>query len=350
MKNKYFGFACVLFLSVISCVAQNDKIGSTEFYDSQGKTNCFFDNSEIYSLPVSEIIVEGEVENAGRVDFSQLVLHEMIVKETILENGEDKFIGAYRYTGYSLADILNLFPLKKANAEEFPPIVDVYVEIENDKGEKVVVSWGEIYFSNNMDDILVASNVARIVPEKSKDMWTLPTQAKIVFMDDLITARNISNPIKITVKSYKNNEILIEKGKSPLYSPTIDILKNGTILEIITENSDYSKSKSVHTIFYGKGRGLYSTKPFIGLSLEDVLEDHIEFNTENLMNQLIIIVADDGYRNVYTWSEICNRNDQADILLICNPEDKNKGIFRLFPSCDFLSDRAIKGIDRIIIQ
>ncbi len=57
-----------------------------------------------------------------------------------------------------------------------------------------------------------------------------------------------------------------------------------------------------------------------------------------------VIAADDVYRSVFTYSEICNRNDQADVLLVCRPELVDNGIFRVFPSCDFFSDRAVKGI------
>lgn len=350
MKAKYLLIGFVLIALNQSCSAQNVHIGEPLFVDADNKTNCFFDNSEIHKLNSVELKVTGEVKLPGLVDFSKLPLHEMIVKETVLENGEDRFLGAYRYVGYSLADILNLFELDKANAVAFPPLVDLYVEIENKSGEKVVVSWGEIYYSNNLDDIIIAVGVARIIPEKSKDMWELPVESKLVVMDDLITARNITNPSKITVKTYKNDEIIIEKGKSPVYSPTIDIIKEKKTLATLTENINQEKMESVHTIFYGKGRGLHSTKPFEGVGLKKVLTDYVGFDTQKLMNQLIIIVADDGYRNVYTWSEISNRNDQGNILLVCDPKDTKKGIFRLIPTCDFLADRAIKGIDRIIIE
>ena len=62
---------------------------------------------------------------------------------------------------------------------------------------------------------------------------------------------------------------------------------------------------------------------------------------------IFLVVAKDGYRGVFTFSEIMNRNDQAEVLLICYPEAKNKGKFRLFPACDFFSDRAIKSITGI---
>ena len=187
-------------------------------------TNNFYDNTETYPLPVKELTVEGEIANPGKVDFS--------VAEKTFSNCKgdtsrlrriDKFVGAYRYDGYSLFDILEKRILKKANAEEFNPIIDLYVEIENDKGEKVVFSWGEIYYPNNLHRILIADGVSRIVPSKTKDLWDLPVESKIVAGNDLITERNISSPVKITVRSFPKSFKVI-KGLSPMFSKQIKLV------------------------------------------------------------------------------------------------------------------------------
>ncbi|HPA88040.1 MAG TPA: hypothetical protein PK106_09590, partial [Bacteroidales bacterium] len=135
-------------------------------------TNNFYDNTETYSLPVKELTVEGEVSNPGSVDLSSLPRRSVIVKETLLDDtGSDRFVGAYRYDGCSLFDILEKRIPVKVNSEEFNPIIDLFVEVENDKGEKVVFSWGEIYYPNNLHRIIIADAVARIVPSKTNDLW-----------------------------------------------------------------------------------------------------------------------------------------------------------------------------------
>jgi hypothetical protein len=249
--------AAIFSVTILSCTAQNSLLN----YDAEGKTNSFFDNAEVISLLVAEIEVAGEVVNTGKVDLCKLPMREIIVKEILSENGEDKFIGAYRYIGYSLADIISPFVANKVNTKEFPPQTDLYVEIENNKGEKVYVSWGEIYYANGLNDIIIATAVARIIPDKTKDMWELPVESRLIIGNDLYTYRNISNPTKITVKSYSNPEIEIVKGKDPLFSDKIDVYSNGKLISTI--DSDFSKTKTVHTIFYGKGRGLHTTNPYM---------------------------------------------------------------------------------------
>ena len=314
--------------------------------DTIDATNDFYDNAESFSLPVQALSIEGEIENPGTVDFSKLPLRSVIVKETLLSDDGDKFVGAYRYDGYALYDILNQIKLNKKNKEEFNPIIDLYVQIENDKGEKVNISWGEIYYPNQLQGIIIASKVMRIVPSKTNDLWPLPEENKLVIPSDLITERNISSPVKITVKSYPKSFVTIKELK-PLYSPKIDIYNENHIVETLTENPKDLQIEKFNTIFYGRGRGIHSTQPFTGVMLKEVMAKHISFTKKNIREGLFLVVAKDGYRGVFTFSEVMNRNDQSEILLICRPELTDKGIFRLFPACDFFSDRAIKGVNEI---
>ena len=52
--------------------------------DPADKNNNFYDNADTYALPGGEIMVEGEIENPGFVDFSALQKHSLIIKEALL--------------------------------------------------------------------------------------------------------------------------------------------------------------------------------------------------------------------------------------------------------------------------
>lgn len=314
--------------------------------DTVDSTNDFYDNAETHALNVQPIKVEGEIENPVMVNFSNLPVRSVIVKETLLSESGDQFVGAYRYDGYALYDILNQAKLNKKNKEEFNPIIDLYVQIVNEQGEKVNISWGEIYYPNHLQEIIIATRVMRIVPSKTNELWPLPQKGKLVVSTDLITERNISNPVKITVKSYPKSFETV-KGLKPLYSPKIDIYNDNKLVKTITENPKDLNIEEFHTIFYGRGRGIHSTQPFTGVMIKNVLGKHVEMNQKNIREGIFLVVAKDGYRGVFTYSEVMNRNDQSEILLVCRPEVKEDGIFRIFPACDFFSDRAIKGITEI---
>jgi len=310
-------------------------------------TNNFYDNTETLPLPLKEITIEGEIANPGKVDFSNLPLHTVIVKETLLDNaGGDRFIGAYRYDGYSLFDILDNRILKKSNSKEFNPIIDLYIEIENEKGEKIVFSWGELYYPVNLHKIIIATSVSRIVPSKTKELWPLPVECKIVAASDLITERNISSPVKIMVRSYPLS-FTVNRELSPLYSKQIELFNSGNKLGMIDKIPESLTNETFNTIFYGRGKGIHSTTPFIGIPLKDLLLKYYPVTKENLMSGILCLTGKDGYRCAVSYSELFNRNDQQEFLLIKSDPGEDGGLFRIFAASDFFSDRAIKSVSEI---
>ncbi len=336
MNLKYHFIVLFFLLSICSLNAQD-------------LTNDFYDNAPTVDLTMPVIELKGEISNPGKVDFSKLPLRSVIAKEALLENGKDKFIGTYRYDGYSLYDILNYSVLAKKNAKEFEPIIDLYVEIENAKGEKVVVSWGEIYYPIHRHEIIIATKVARIVPSKTKELWPLPTENKLVICSDLVSERNISNIVKITVKSYSKS-FVVNKDIKPLYSKSINIFVDNKVVDSIIAYPNGYNSESYPTIFYGRGKGIHGITTFNGIQLKDILKKYKTINKKQLQTGLIILAAKDGYRCLYTFSEIFNRNDQAELLLINKTDEKDGGAFSVFPAADFFSDRAVKAIQAIYIE
>ncbi|OQA02099.1 MAG: hypothetical protein BWY70_00127 [Bacteroidetes bacterium ADurb.Bin408] len=313
------------------------------------ETNDFYDNDTLFSLGKVTVEIAGEIANPGPVDFSQLPLHQEIVKEALLnEKGDTAFVGAYRYDGYSLYDILNDRVIQKKNEKEFNPIIDLYVEVENDKGEKVVFSWGEIYYPINRHKIIIAMQVMRIVPSKTKDLWPLPTGCKVVAATDLLTERNIYNPVKITVKSYPKS-FTVTRDMEDLYSNEIKIYKKEQQLSTFTGFPSKNIPLIYHSVFYGKGRGIHGISTFNGMSVKELLWPYFSRNKSNIRQALILVVAKDGYRSVFTYSEVFNRNDFQDFLLNDRSDDKKNGAFSIFPAPDFFSDRAVKGITAIYL-
>jgi len=356
-KIQSIVFAGLLIISGFSCgdkVQQDQKgdinppAGSNK-PDTSDMTNNFYDNAEDHWLPVTNIVVGGELSNPGSVSFKGLQLHTVIVKETRLSETGDTFTGAYRYDGYSLFDILNNYKIEKKNKEEFAPIIDLYVQIENEKGEKVFVSWGEIYYPNHLHEIIIATRVMRIVPSKTKDLWPLPVESKLICATDLVTERNITAPSKITVISGPKSFTTV-KGMSPVFSPDIRIFENDELFTTLFQIPADAQQQTFHTIFYGRGRGIHSTQPFDGYMLKEIVQKYSTFNRQFLQTGLILIVARDGYRGIFTYSEVMNRNDQSEVLLVYRPDEKDGGVFRLFPAGDFFSDRAIKAIESIYIS
>lgn len=343
----------VLFsLSLVSCRQGTDRISEkqvpsqAQHIDSTDMTNNFYDNTETFALPVMDLIINGEISNPGKVNFEEFPLHSVIVKETLLDSaGGDRFVGAYRYDGYSLFDILNKRILNKINSAEFNPIIDLYVEIENAMGEKVVFSWGEIYYPGNLHNIIIASGVSRIVPSRTKELWPLPAKSKIVAGNDLVTERNIADPVKITVKSIRKSFPVV-KGMSPMYCAEFKLFNGDEQLAVLAPGSD-KEAVTFNTIFYGRGKGIHSTSPFTGLMLKDVLAEYYPVSKVSMQTGMFCFTAKDGYRCAVSYSELFNRNEQKEVLLIKTKPGEDGGLYRIFVAADFFSDRAIKSVSEI---
>lgn len=342
MKKAIIFMLCILSAIVVGvCQAEVKKSEEAVIIEN----NDFYDNETSYRMRTPEIYVEGEIAEKGLVNFAELPVRSLIVKEATLEEGEVKFIGAYRFDGYSLFDILKERVLKKNNQEEFPPPLDLYVEIENAKGEKVVASWGELFYPNKLNRIIVATSVAPIIPSHTKEEWPIPEVSQMVFADDLLAERNLKGPVKITIRS-ATRPFPINRKLKPLYSKNIKLYRDGVSIGEIVELDNTLKTQSYKNIFYGRGRGLHKISEFSGTEMKAILAKYYSAEKDILRRGLFTVAAIDGYRVVFSASEIFNRNDQSEIIIL-DREETEGGEFYIFPAPDYFSDRAVKAVSEI---
>ena len=310
--------------------------------DVNRATNSLFDNSELKTFAVKSIMVEGEVENPGLVDLNQLPLRSIAVKELAQERGKQVFLGAFLFYGWSLSDVLNSKKVKKAAGNTFSPPIDLYAVVENNKGEKTAVSWGEIYYTRDGSNILISKSVRAINPANGKTKWPLPEEPRLICGNDLLNVRFLSNPTKITVKSYRGI-YSTEKPKN-MYSPEIKILMAGNTAGIADIGSSVEKRRW-SSVGYGHGAGFKEVATFTGFLLKDLIDNSIKVRGDDLSNTLAVVSAKDGYHSVFSASEIMNRNDNQDILLI-DKKDAEDGRYTLFVG-GFFVDRNVKAVEKI---
>ena len=106
-------------------------------------------------------------------------------------------------------------------------------------------------------------------------------------------------------------------------------------------------NETFNTIFYGRGKGIHSTTPFTGILLKELLLKYYPINNKDLQSGIMCFAGMDGYRCAVSYSELFNRNDQQEFLLIKTKTREDGGLFRIFAAADFFSDRAIKSISEI---
>jgi hypothetical protein len=333
-----------LLLGCNPSVSAQDSVSSADTTDA---TNDFYDNASTHLLSHNgKIMVDGEISEPHEVSFQNLKKRSVIVKETVLEHGREEFVGAYRYEGYSLYDLLNEVNIKKANRDDFAPIIDLYVTVIGSNGEKTVLSWGEIYYPANRHQILIATSVTPIVPSKTKDQWPLPEASKLVVGTDLVTERNIPRPATIRVHSL-DADYEVDRDLDRLYSPEVEVYHGDDQVARVGDPPANLQKYSYPNTFYGRGRGIHGISEFRGYRLKDLLPGKKQQREDYIQRGIYTIAAPDGYRAAFTYSEIMNRNDQSEALMMDYGKNTDDGRWRLFMPADFFSDRAIKAVKQI---
>ena len=84
--------------------------------------------------------------------------------------------------------------------------------------------------------------------------------------------------------------------------------------------------------------------------MKDLISKYIKVDAQKLRTGLFMIAGKDGYHAAFSFSEIMNRNDQNEFLVVSFRKDEDGGSFQIFPAADFFSDRAIKSVASLKLE
>ncbi|MDP3583036.1 MAG: hypothetical protein Q8S39_13970, partial [Ignavibacteria bacterium] len=223
--------------------------------------------------------------------------------------------------------------------------VDLYVIVENDNGDKAVFSWGELFYAKDNFKTVVTKSIRAINPSKMKMKWPLPEAPVLVSGNDAFNFRTISNPTKITIKSFVgtySKERIKEK-----YTPEFTV--KSTSGNVVVKDIVGIEKRKFRGLGYGHGMGWKGSDEVEGFVFKDVLKSYIAIDEKQIAATVLCVSAKDGYRVTYSLSEIANRNDMNDFLLIEENGSLEKGKYNLFATPDFFVDRNVRSVERIEI-
>ncbi len=350
MRGKTILVLAALFLSLTSCkyLHIDGYSGSTLIWES-GANNFFNTESPTMLGVVSEILITGETDGDQRVSLEKLPWHSVTLREVVKEGDSARFLGTFRYDGVALSDILSSVKIDKSSKGDFYPPVDLYVEVWNDAGEFAVFSWGEIIYSNDVYNIIIAKAATRVIPGKTGEKWDIPQSDKIVVGTDLFAERGISNPSKIVIKSLKG-DFKVNREPEKFYSEILEIIKGKEVVASLSSIPENLPKLDRRTIYYGHGMGYKGLRTFSGVRIDGVLRGILPDGKENLRTGLVCIEAVDGYRASFSLSELINRVDGAEPLLMYGESgEKGRESFSVYADNDLFADRSIKGVNKITL-
>lgn len=339
--------ASVFFIS--SCDILPDGISGASLQIARDG-NSYYQQGEKKSMKSGDIKVVGEVEKEVSVDLKKIYKRSIVAKEFgKTPDGKGEFIGAYSYVGYSLHDILHPVKLKKKNSEIFRPNVDLYVEVENAKGEKVTFSWGELFFTHHPHQVLIAIEAAQVKPHKVETDYPVSATWRLIAANDFYNTRYLENPVKITVKSFDKKEYVVNRELDPLYASDVVLSLPGMESVSLNEAALKGDPLKYETVFYGMGMGYHPNDGFSGTSFNTLMQPYFNSLQEaHWKSGMVCFAAADGYRAVYSFSELFNSINPVHTMMVVQEENSVNGRFRVFHPGDFFADRSVKALNEVL--
>ncbi len=325
----------------LALLAANLPAGAQEAGTAAPAVNSFYERGPEKEYALKSVYVGGEVADPGPVELASLPVRQVAVKELAYALGKPQFKGAYFFSGYSLYDILNAKRVKKAGAD-FRPETDLFVIVENDKGEKAVFSWGEIYYARDSFNALIYKSARSITTGRNKD-WPLPEAPRLVCSDDLYNTRFIADPSKITVRSAPGT--YPGEKHAAVYAAGFNVLAGGKTTAI-ADIEKLAAERDYVTAGYGHGNGFKGVKATEGFLFKDILAKTAGIAPQDSGPYLVVVSAGDAYRAAFSLSEIINRGDNADFLVEDKGHDES-GRFALYSTADFFLDRNVSSVAKV---
>ena len=339
-----------------SCRLLPDAISGATWQWQSGSNNYYSQENATKLKGPDRIVVLGEVPQEQVVKLKRIPYRSVAVREARISGDSIVFEGLFRYDGYALCDILSAIKVDKLSKDDFYPPVDLYVEIRNDAGETAVFSWGEIFYPANMYNIIIARYVTRVIPGKTGELWPLPQATKLVAGSDRLSERNILAPTSITIRSLKGGYVVDRDRTSDVSHQLTLEQADGIAISLDAKSPEFAQitaqipHNTYTNVIYGHGMGYKDFRGYSGWWLSEVMKPHFSVSAKDIRTGMFSVEGLDGYRAAVSFSELMNRNDCAEMILMYSGDksgERGREGFSTYAANDMMVDRAIKGLSKI---
>jgi precorrin-2 methylase len=267
-----------------------------------------------------------------------------------------QYHGAFYLRGIPLKTLLELAAVQKEEAA-FSKQVDLAILVRNKEGKQAVLSWGEVFYSNQSEVVLALSSSPIIPhtdcnkchgPEKYKKWQDVLSRTvgypKLVVTDDFYTDRCLENVTNIEVVDLHLK--MENKKMENLFSPGFTVA--GAVKKKLTVSrlESYQRIEALAKMA-GDGAGYHGLESYSGVLLSELLN---KAGVRPDVTQGIIVSAPDGYRAFLSCGEVFLSSRGKSIMVADKMADKSLtkgGKFKLILPDDLAADRTIKAVSSI---
>lgn len=270
------------------------------------------------------------------------------------EISSDKtYLGAYRYHGISIINILDGIKIKKPVDAAFDGPGDIIVQFKSRNGNTSQCSYGELVMSGNMFNYILAYKREPIQPAKegntySKNLYREDLKGlRLVIACDRDTSRYLDDVVEInlTVPQYDCSALpKTKKGKRCSSSYILCTSPNKSHRATFTGVSQQTISDWVQV---GHGRGYKGIVQVKGFNLKSFLYQNFSYIPHDAW---FLFVGCDGYRCLFSYKEIFEHDSGNKIIIATHINGKpSQGNYMLASTDDFFVDRCVWGLSHILL-
>lgn len=266
---------------------------------------------------------------------------------------EGTYLGAYRYHGIPIINILDGIKIKKPADAAFDGPHDIIVQFKSRKGKISKCSYGELVMSKNMFNYILAYKREPIQPAKEGDSYTKNLYKKdikglkLVIACDIDTTRYLDDVIEINLLLPNYDDSLLpetKKGKSCLATRVVCISQGKPHTADFLHVQPQAVSNWIQV---GHGRGYKGISNAKGFNLKYFLVKNFSPIPHDAW---FLFVGCDGYRCVFSYQEIFEHDSGNKLLIATHINGKPaQGNYMLASTDDFFVDRCVWGLSHILL-
>jgi DMSO/TMAO reductase YedYZ molybdopterin-dependent catalytic subunit len=313
--------------------------------------------------PQPAMTITGEVKNPLKLTVAELSRFQS-VEIQLNEVGRDRqFHGVYLHQAVPLRTLLDMAGIIKQD-QPFEKEIDLAIRVTGASGKQVVLSWGEVYYSNAAEYAIAfaASPVKPMMTEarcqkchgpeiyqSALDQYARPAQLpKLLIRGDFYTDRCVEGVTRVEVidlypKLKVDRSAMLESSEFQVTGLVAKELKLSNLKDY-PRMEMWKKVVGVHMGYHGLHR-------YKGVSLAKVLE---AAGVGDELTKAVMISAPDGYRALFSFGELFQSFKGRRIMLAESVDGKplegqRGGKYRIIVPEELVDDRDVLAVDRIEI-
>jgi hypothetical protein len=301
--------------------------------------------------------ISGLVNNPATYSVDELAKMQSVTVRIndIKKNGS--FHGVFYTQGVPLKNLLETAVVEKRGAAFNKPL-DLAILVRDKDGNKVALSWGEVFYRNPAD-VTIAFSTTPVMPHKTDcsgchsadfskpvmdQLGRKVNLPKLVVANDFDADRSLEGVTSIEVVDLGPKDAAKKKGE--LFSSRLLISETGKDAVMVADLSPLPNT-SVSMNIVGDGRGFHGRAVYGGVPLKELLS---AAGIEPDLSSVVAVSAPDGYRSLVSWGELALSPMGQRIIVADevggNPITK-EGKFMLILPDDLAADREVKAVSKI---